>query len=143
MSHLFNETYGPEKEQDTRRAVDAKGMEPGVHPGRPGEMSGSWYRDPDIFMIPLILLIVTLGTIGLAVSDTPIHQEPGVLKSTGKMNINKYSSPDSPPVWDDIIEKDRASQVRQAEGRQNNSFMRQIRVLCNPAWRYEEAQYLH
>ena len=100
---------------------------------RPIEMSESWYGDPDIFMIPLILLTVTLGTIGLVVSGTPAHQEHGVLENTGKVNINKCSSPESPPAWDDIIEKDRASQVRQAEGKQNNSFMRKIRVLCNSA----------
>ena len=59
----------------------------------------------------------------MAVSDT-IHQESGALKSTGKI-INQYSSHGSPPVWDDIIERDRGGQARQAEFRQNNSFMRQ------------------
>ena len=166
MSHLFNETYGLEK--------------PGVDPGRPGEMSGS-YGDSDMFnlpqlfemeaeavthqgesdadstpgdpgargktqprltsialsMMPLILLAtLTLGIFGLVVSGIPAHQEHGVLKNTGKVNISRCSSTEFPPAWhNDIKEKDRAaaSWVRQAEGKQNNSFMRQIRVLCNSA----------
>ena len=106
-------------------------------PGDPGPRGKTKPRLTSIAlsMIPLILLTLTLGIIGLVVLGIPAHQEHWVLKNTGKVNISRCSSPEFPPAWlDDIIEKDRtASQVRQGEGKQNNSFMGRIRVLCNSA----------
>ena len=72
-----------------------------------------------------------------AISAYPEHE---VLENTGKININRCSSPEFPPAWhDDIIEKDRAaaSWVRhKAEVKQNNSCMGHgyVRgVLCSSA----------
>ena len=90
LSHLFNETYGPEKEPDIHRAVDAPEMGPGVHSGRPGEMSGS-YGDSDMFNLPQLFEIE-------AEADTHQGESGPEMKPSfhrpGEMSGSWYGDPD-------------------------------------------------